>query len=153
MRRTSRISCIGCFCFSLFFCSVLSLLVSSPRFFPPLTFTTSERARTSKTLHISNMSGARRDPGVADHISYPPHSLANASKKKCNFKTLIQQDLEELVLLYRFMPSIPRETLKTQRSRQSDLNFPQLYKLELASLTRLSPDDGCNRPASVTPSN
>ena len=99
------------------------------------------------------MPGARRDPGVADHISYPPHSLANASEKKCNFRLGIQPDLEELVLLYRFMPSIPRETLKTQGFRQSDLNFPQLYKLELASLTRLSPDDGCNRLASVTPSN
>ena len=90
---------------------------------------------------------------VADHISYPPHSLANASKKKCNFKTKTKQDLEELVLLYRFMPSIPRETLKTQGCRSNVVNFPQLYKLELASLTRLSPDDGCNRLASVTPSN
>ena len=144
MRRTSRISCIGCFCFSLFFCSFLSLPVSSPRLFPFLILTTSQSARTSKTLHIFNMPGHERTR-VADHISYPPHSLANASEKKCNFKTLIQQDLEELVLLYRFMPSIPRETLKTQGFRQSDVNFPQLYKLELASLTRLSPDDGCNR--------
>ena len=53
--------------------------------------------------------------------------------------------IEELALLYRFMPSIPRETLKTYKSRSNDLSFPQLYKLELASLTRLSPDDGCNR--------
>ena len=102
---------------------------------------------------ISNMSSARQDPGVADHISYPPRSLANASEKKCNFRLRTQQDLEELVLLYRFMPSIPRETLKTCFTRSNDLNFPQLYKLELASLTRLSPDDGCNRLASVTPSN
>ena len=58
--------------------SVLSLLVSSPRFFPFLTFTTSERSRTSKTLHIINMAGARGS-AVADHISYPPHCLANAS--------------------------------------------------------------------------
>ena len=87
----------------------------------------------------------RQRTSVADHISYPPHCLADTPNLKCNFKTLIQQDLEELVLLYRFMPSIPRETLKTQGSRSNDLNFPQLYKLELASLTRLSPDDGCNR--------
>ena len=91
------------------------------------------------------MPSASQDPGVADHISYPPHSLANASEKKCNFQTLAQQDLEVLVLLYRFMPSIPRETLKTYKIPPNDLNFPQLYKLELASLTRLSPDDGCNR--------
>ena len=87
------------------------------------------------------MPGARRDPAVKDHISYPPHSLANASKKKCNFKTLAQQDLEELVLLYRFMPSIPRETLKTYKTRPNGVNFVQLYKSELAWLMRLSPDD------------
>ena len=73
------------------------------------------------------------------------HCLANASDQNRNFRLGTQQDIEELVLLYRFMPSIPRETLKTQVRRPDDLNFPQLYKLELASLTRLSPDDGCNR--------
>ena len=68
--------CIGLL---VFFCSFLSVLVSSPRFFP---FLTSESARTSKTLHIFNMPRRQRT-NVANHISYPPYCLANASDRNC----------------------------------------------------------------------
>ena len=92
---------------------VLSLLVSSPRFFPFLTFTSSaakalqvlehQKHDIFSTCHgNSDQARGTRLPPPPDHL--PPNRPETFGKRA---------QIEALALLYRFMPSIPRETLKT----------------------------------------
>ena len=130
--------CIG---LPVFFCS---LLLSSVFCGPPRL--TLKSARTSKAMHICatcSVTGAHRT-AVADHISSRELNFLTTSQKCSPQLFGNRAQIEELALLYRFMPSIPRETFKTHKTRQKVVNFAQLYKFKLVS-TRLSTDDGCNR--------
>ena len=150
-----RDSCIG---LPVFFCSLLlsSLFCDPPRLAPgglaqcsysrvrsSLSIHTLQSARTSKTLHICRFPGAHRTV-VADHISPRELNFLTTSQKSSPQLFGTRAQIEELALLYRFMPSIPRETFKTHKTRPDVVSFAQLYKFKLVS-TRLSTDDGCNR--------
>ena len=81
---------------------------------------------------------------VADPISSRELNFPTPSQKCSPQLPFHHAQIEELALLYRFMPSIPRETFKTHKERSSVGRLAQLYKFKLVS-TRLSTDDGCNR--------
>ena len=82
---------------------------------------------------------------MADHISSRELNFLTTSQKCSPQLPFHQAQIEELALLYRFMPSIPRETFKTHKTRPSVVSFAQLYKFKLVSFAPLSPDDGSAR--------
>ena len=110
----------------------------------PLSIHTLQSAKTSKTLHIINIPRAHRT-AVADHISSRELNFLTTSQKCSPQLFGNRAQIEELALLYRFMPSIPRETFKTHKERPDVVSFAQLYKFKLVSFAPLSPDDGSAR--------
>ena len=148
-----------CIRLPVFFCSLLlsSLFCDPPRLAPSglaqcsysrvrssLSIHTLQSARTSKTLHICRFPGAHRT-AVADHISSRELNFLTTSQKCSPQLPFHHAQIEELALLYRFIPSIPRETFKTHKTRPDVVSFAQLYKFKLVSFAPLSPDDGSAR--------